>query len=57
MKLEKPKLFTGIPSKRKKFLVSVQLYCGIYVVKSSIEMVKVSVTLLMEKAITWWRSV
>ena len=57
MKLEKPEPFTGIPSKLKKFLFSVKLYSGVCGVTSSTEMVKVAVTLLMEKALTWWRSV
>ena len=57
MKLEKPEQFTGVPSKLQNFLFSVQLYCGVCGVTTSTEMVKVAVTLLAEKALTWWRSV
>ena len=54
IKLEKPEPFTGIPSKLYNFLFSVQLYSGVCGVISSTEMVKVAV---MEKVLTWWRSV
>ena len=57
MKLEKPEPFTGILSKLQNFLFSVQLYSSVCTVISSTEIVKVAVTLLTEKALTWWRSV
>ena len=53
MKLEKPDPFTNIPSKLQIFLFSVNPYSGICGAMSSIEMVKVAVTLLTEKAVTW----
>ena len=57
MKLERPEPFTGIFSKLINIMFSVKLYSGICGVKISTEMVKVAVTLLTEKALTWWRSV
>ena len=57
MKLEKPEPLSGINSKLQTFLFSLQLFSGICGVTSNAEMVKVVVTLLTEKALTWWRSV
>ena len=55
MKLEKPEAFIGIPLKLQNFLVTIELYSSVCGVTSSTEMVKVAVTLLAEKALTWWR--
>ena len=53
MKLEKPEPFTGIASKLKNLLFSMQLYSGVCGMISSTEMVKVALTLLTKKAFTW----
>ena len=57
MKLEKSEPFNGIPLKLQNFLFNVQLCSGFCGVISSTEMIKVAVTLLMDKALTRWRLV
>ena len=57
LKLERPEKFDGTPAKLSNWLFNVHQFCTVSGVTTSEEIVKVAVTLLEGKALTWWRAV
>ena len=57
MTLEESKSFTSMLSKLLNFFYNEKIYSGVSGMTRSTEIVNVAVILLIEKALTWWRSV
>ena len=57
LKLDKPEKFDGTPSQLSNWLFMVKQFCTVAGVTVSQDIVKVAVTLLAGKALTWWRAV
>ena len=57
LKLDKPERFDGNPASLSNWLFMVKQFCHVAGVTIPAEMVKVAVTLLTGKALTWWRAV
>ena len=55
IKLERPSKFDGNAVKLSNWVFNVHQYCMVSGVTVSEEMVKVAVTLLCDRALTWWR--
>ena len=56
LKLDKPDKFDGHPAALSNWLFNVKQFCEVSGVTVSEEQVKVAVTLLSGKALTWWRA-
>ena len=57
IKLEKPEKFDGDAQKLANWTFNIQQFCEVAGVTQPTEIVKMAVTLLTGKALTWWRSV
>ena len=57
VKLSPPTSFDGNPKNLSNFLFSVRTYAGVLGISMETEQVKLAVTLLEGRALTWWRSV
>ena len=57
MTLEESKSFTSMLSKLLNSFYNEKIYSGVSGMTRSTEIVNVAVILLIEKALTWWRSV
>ena len=57
IKFEKPEKYDGDAQKLANWTFNVQQFCKVAGVMQTMEIVKMAVTLLMGKALTWWRSV
>ena len=57
IKLEKPEKYDGDAQKLANWTFNVQQFCKVAGVMQTTETVKMAVTLLMGKALTWWRLV
>ena len=57
IKLDKPEKFDGDATKLANWTFNVQQFCEVAGVMQPTKIVKMAVTLLTGKALTWWRSV
>ena len=57
IKLEKLKKYDGDAQKLVNWIFNVQQFCKVAGVMQTTEIVKMAITLLMSKALTWWKSV
>ena len=57
IKLEKPEKFDGDAQKLANWTFNIQKFCKVAGAMQPTKIVKMAVTLLMRKALTWWRSV
>ena len=57
IKVEKPEKYDGDEKKLPNWTFNVQQFCKVAGVMHTTKVVKLAVTLLTGKALTWWRSV
>ena len=57
IKLEKPEKYDGDAQKLANWTFNIQQFCKVAGVTQTMGIVKMAVTLLTGKALTWWRSV
>ena len=57
LKLDKPEKYDGTPSSLSNWLFTTKQFCNVSGITISEDIVKVAVTLLTGKALTWWRAV
>ena len=57
IKLDKPEKFDGDATKLANWTFNIQQFCKVAGVMQPTEIVKMAVTLLTGKALTWWQSV